>query len=287
LFAISGGGSAELWQFPTDSPIISGVAVANGVVYLQELDGEFHAVDAATGHGLARLMTGGQMSGPSVSRGQVYVGTGDILSLFFNPFGAVTPGSIVALGLPCSPGRGAVTAPAAGGDELSPSVAPGGAGIETAGQRPTGPTLKGPLPGVLQFDPGNGLATFEGSGHLTLTGKVAVYDEFLFAPGDPPGSLTGTGVMTFVAANGDVLVSNVPWHIDPEGEGKLEFRWPGEVALRDGTTVGSTGRFVELAFKGLRATSTLERDVDWGDGFLSGDQITMTGQIVDPDPLDP
>lgn len=148
------------------------------------------------------------------------------------------------------------------------------------------PTLKGPLPGEFQFDPDTGLATFQGTGHLTLMGKVAVYGEFLFVPGEDEGSLEGLGVMAIVGANGDVLVANVKWLLDADGIGDLEFRWPGEITFSDGTTVKSTGRFVELPFKGLRATSTLEKDVDWGDGVIAKTQITMTGQIVDPDPLD-
>lgn len=59
--------------------------------------------------------------------------------------------------------------------------------------------------------------------------------------------------------------------------------------LNDGTTVESTGRFVELPFAGLRGTSSLGAQVDWGDGFINRSvtsSISMTGQIIDPDPLD-
>lgn len=100
LFAISADGTNELWNFPIVSPIIAGVAVANEVVYVQSLDGQFYAIDALTGLELARVFTGGQSSGPAVSRGQVYVGAGDVLTPgLFNPFAPIGPGAIVALGL--------------------------------------------------------------------------------------------------------------------------------------------------------------------------------------------
>ncbi len=98
VFAISGDGSTQLWKFDTASPMIAGVAVANGVVYFQETGGVFHAVDAATGHELARVVTGSALTGPAVSRGQIYLGDGNLEALF-NIFGEHPPGSIVALGL--------------------------------------------------------------------------------------------------------------------------------------------------------------------------------------------
>jgi outer membrane protein assembly factor BamB len=94
LFAVSGDGATVLWNFMTpSSPNISGVAVANGVVYFQSMfDGTLFALDAETGSALAAVPIGLSNSGPSVSRGTVYVGTGS----YFVPPG---PGSITALGL--------------------------------------------------------------------------------------------------------------------------------------------------------------------------------------------
>jgi len=46
------------------------------VVYLQSGFGAFYAVDAESGAVLATVATGGESSGPAVSRGQVYLGTG-------------------------------------------------------------------------------------------------------------------------------------------------------------------------------------------------------------------
>jgi polyvinyl alcohol dehydrogenase (cytochrome) len=100
LSAIAGDGSCELWHFHTPfSPNISGTAVANGVVYFQSvLNGNLYALDARTGALLATVATGGQASGPSISRGQVYLGLGNVFALLAN-LQNVLPGAIVALGV--------------------------------------------------------------------------------------------------------------------------------------------------------------------------------------------
>jgi hypothetical protein len=136
------------------------------------------------------------------------------------------------------------------------------------------PTLKGDLEGILILAPdGSGFARFEGHGNLTRMGRVAVYAEFLLDGAAAPGSFTGAGIAAITAANGDVLTASVVWL----ESGDLEFRWPGEVTFSDGTTVRSSGRFVELPFAGLR-----------GFVLVSGEsaKIRMTGEIIDPDPLD-
>jgi polyvinyl alcohol dehydrogenase (cytochrome) len=138
LTAIAGDGSRELWRIETPgSPNLSGVAVANGVVYFQSAkDAKLYAVDAATGAVLAQVPLSlpgaspffGQTSGPAVSRGQVYVGTGDVLTSLFLPFLPAGPGAIVALGVddkapPGPNGQG----PAAGaGPHQASGESPGG-----------------------------------------------------------------------------------------------------------------------------------------------------------------
>jgi hypothetical protein len=92
-----------VWKFDTAAPIIGGVAVANGVVYVQDVGGVLYAVDAATGHELARVETHSALSGPAVSRGQIYLGDGNLL-VDLSPFAPQPPGSIVALGLGDRPG---------------------------------------------------------------------------------------------------------------------------------------------------------------------------------------
>jgi hypothetical protein len=67
------------------------------------LDGHLYAVNAATGAVLANIDSGGQSSGPAISRGQVYLGTGDVFSATFDPLGQFGytpgPGTITALGV--------------------------------------------------------------------------------------------------------------------------------------------------------------------------------------------
>jgi polyvinyl alcohol dehydrogenase (cytochrome) len=61
-------------------PVGSGIAVANGVLYFTAVaSGQLVALDAATGAVLKELDLGPVWSGPSVSRGRVYVGTGNTL----------------------------------------------------------------------------------------------------------------------------------------------------------------------------------------------------------------
>ncbi|MBW7904970.1 MAG: PQQ-binding-like beta-propeller repeat protein [Phycisphaerae bacterium] len=100
VFAISPDGTQELWRFDTPGPIIAGTAVANGVVYVQSLDGMFYALDASSGAPLLQADFGGQSSGPSISRGRIYLGTGDVMSSVFDFFYVPVGGSVTALGLP-------------------------------------------------------------------------------------------------------------------------------------------------------------------------------------------
>jgi outer membrane protein assembly factor BamB len=60
--------------------VASGIAVAKGVIYFTTVaSGKLVAVDAATGENLKEIDLGPVWSGPSVSRGRVYVGTGNTL----------------------------------------------------------------------------------------------------------------------------------------------------------------------------------------------------------------
>jgi polyvinyl alcohol dehydrogenase (cytochrome) len=99
LIAISGDASQELWRFTTPfSPDIAGVAVANSVVYFTSSYSQLlFALDAADGTMLTSVPIGISNSGPSISRGRVYVGTGNAIAAAFGL--GVGPGSITALGL--------------------------------------------------------------------------------------------------------------------------------------------------------------------------------------------
>jgi outer membrane protein assembly factor BamB len=96
--------STAVWQRTfAEGPVFSGVSVANDVVYFQvsDIPGSIYAVDLKTGNILASLPVSGGISGPSISRGQVYVGTGTAFATNIQigmPFPS-TP-SIIAFGLP-------------------------------------------------------------------------------------------------------------------------------------------------------------------------------------------
>jgi polyvinyl alcohol dehydrogenase (cytochrome) len=84
--------------------VASGVALANGVVYFTTVSsGKLVALDAATGAMLKEIDLGPVWSGPSVSRGRVYVGTGNTL---FSPldyegyFPKKYTGVVYSFGLP-------------------------------------------------------------------------------------------------------------------------------------------------------------------------------------------
>jgi polyvinyl alcohol dehydrogenase (cytochrome) len=65
-------------------PVASGIALANGVAYFTTvLTNQLVAVDTANGKVLKEIPLGPVWCGPSVSRGRVYVGSGNIL---FSPF---------------------------------------------------------------------------------------------------------------------------------------------------------------------------------------------------------
>lgn len=100
VVAFTGDTSEELWRFHVGDGgnTLSGVAVANGVVYFSAMDGHLYAVRASDGQGLAAVPIGAHTSGPAVSGGRVFVGTGDSFSLFSGNPG---PGSIVALAAGC------------------------------------------------------------------------------------------------------------------------------------------------------------------------------------------
>ncbi len=106
LFALQGNAQKEIWHFTSgpNSGASSGVAVANGVVYLQVINpsstsdtaaGTLYALDAKSGTSLAAIPIGAGISGPSVADGQVYVGTG----ITIPPLVEIQGGSILAFGL--------------------------------------------------------------------------------------------------------------------------------------------------------------------------------------------
>ena len=85
-------------------PIASGIAVANGVIYFTTLvSNRLVALDASSGELLKEIDLGSVFSGPSVSRGRVYVGTGNTLwSPFPNEdfYPKRYTGTLISFGLP-------------------------------------------------------------------------------------------------------------------------------------------------------------------------------------------
>jgi outer membrane protein assembly factor BamB len=101
LYAVSLDGRSVKWDFKTPAPDGSGVAIANGVVYFESLDGNLYALDAKAPNAahalLAKIPTGGNFSGPAVADGRVFLGTGAII-----PTASIAQyhNGIMALGLP-------------------------------------------------------------------------------------------------------------------------------------------------------------------------------------------
>src|ERR1700730_18103923 len=83
-------------------PVASGIAVANDVVYFTNLrTSKLLALDASTGKKLREIQLPPVWSGPAVSRGRVYVGTGNIVLpdvVFIGP--TQSTGTLFSLRLP-------------------------------------------------------------------------------------------------------------------------------------------------------------------------------------------
>jgi polyvinyl alcohol dehydrogenase (cytochrome) len=102
--ATLGGPAPKPTYTDVGDPVASGIAVANGVVYFTAVaSGKLVALNAATGSLLKEISLGPVWSGPSVSRGRVYVGTGNTL---FSPdshegfFPKKYTGELYSFGLP-------------------------------------------------------------------------------------------------------------------------------------------------------------------------------------------
>jgi hypothetical protein len=262
-----------LWRFETDaSPNISGVAVAGGVVYFQSMkDGNLYALDAATGTELARVNVSlsdgtnplyGQTSGPAVSRGQVYVGAGDIGTSIFNPFLLPPPGAIIALGVPDRPGAHGETSrgflPGRSGlpdqavNPVEPALNNGpGQDLSASRQRPL--RMEGTVPFLNATDhAGSGVATYLGS--WTMTESIAL------TPASNPPILQGHGTSVKVAANGDERYA--PDDVIRDTETGVFFG--------TATRIGGTARFADAS-----GTAGL-----WGQLFADGSFVfTLEGVI--------
>lgn len=111
VVCISGDTQREHWRHERPKvgllgdPVASGIAVANGVVYFTTtVSGKLVALDASDGRVIKEIAVGPVWSGPSVSRGHVYVGTGNLLfagpDMPLSPFGYRPHGALISFGLP-------------------------------------------------------------------------------------------------------------------------------------------------------------------------------------------
>lgn len=66
-----------VWSYDAISSTVSTVAIADGLVYAADFDGDLHCLDAETGHGYWVHKAGGPIWGsPLVADGKVYLGSG-------------------------------------------------------------------------------------------------------------------------------------------------------------------------------------------------------------------
>jgi polyvinyl alcohol dehydrogenase (cytochrome) len=246
LSAVAADGSHELWHFDTPfSPNLSGVAVANGVVYFQStFDGTFFALDAKTGNVLAQVVTGGQSSGPAISRGQIYLGTGDTAFPAFLPFLQLGPGAIIAVGLSDQHDP-------SGGQAVSPQLLP----LHLTGS------------GQLVLDPLTLSGTITASGQSTFLGQFTEVGTIQFTPTGPT-TLSATALVTFTAASGDQLYAIAVGTADlATGANTATF-----------TFVGGTGRFLHASgtaqadFVQDFATGAFSFTLDGSIAFLASDR---------------
>jgi polyvinyl alcohol dehydrogenase (cytochrome) len=100
------GGTPEKPAFTNvGDPVGSGVALANGIAYFTTtVSNKLVALDTSTGAVLKEIDLGPVWCGPTVSRGRVYVGTGNLLFSPQNPQEAYFPksaaGTVRSFGLP-------------------------------------------------------------------------------------------------------------------------------------------------------------------------------------------
>jgi outer membrane protein assembly factor BamB len=169
------------------------VAVANGVVYFQSmLDGTLYALNAKTGALLAQVQTGGETSGPAISRGQIYLGTGEAGFVAINPAAPLGPGSVVALGLANSSGQERNL-------QVVPFLAQASATISS-----THSTAEGVLTTFTTQGQGLFIGSYTSTGfYIVKDGMLSGRETFVTGPGDqfvmtftgtlrPDGSILGT-----------------------------------------------------------------------------------------------
>ena len=95
------GGTKEKPLFRnTGDPVASGIAIANGLAFFTTFSSnKLVVVDATTGKSLKEIHLGPVLAGPSVSRGRVYIGSGN-KHFISEPAEAYFPKSLTGVLLP-------------------------------------------------------------------------------------------------------------------------------------------------------------------------------------------
>lgn len=102
----------------------------------------------------------------------------------------------------------------------------------------------------------DGSSVFEMAGVASHLGNFNAFGEAEFVEGPVAGSMVGSGVVVFEAANGDLLVGVTELVLSPPGaddilDTRVHFSWRDSVVLDNGTVVANTGRFVDSRPPGL------------------------------------
>lgn len=98
----------------------------------------------------------------------------------------------------------------------------------------------------------DGFGMFQMTGTAEHLGNCTCFGELDFVPDQEQSMVTGQGVVVFTAANGDQLVGVIAMQLDEAHDTfSAEMHWRDSVVLSDGTTVASSGRFVNHRPPGL------------------------------------
>jgi outer membrane protein assembly factor BamB len=78
VYAVSLSDGGPIWTYPAGAPVLSGPALAGGILYAGSDDGYLHAIDVTTGTASWRFRAGGAIrSQILVADGVVYFGSLD------------------------------------------------------------------------------------------------------------------------------------------------------------------------------------------------------------------
>jgi hypothetical protein len=110
----------------------------------------------------------------------------------------------------------------------------------------------------------DGFAVLRLTGTSEELGNCTGYGELVFVPGEDEDTLDGMGVVAFTAANGDILVGVIAAQLDIIAQTLgFDIHWRDAVTFSDGTTVESSGRFLNRRPPGaVRQPGTMKIEID-------------------------